>query len=51
VGVGPVENDGETITTEFIKSGAYEIDVAGVRYRAKASIKPMYDPKLERVRC
>jgi 4-methylaminobutanoate oxidase (formaldehyde-forming) len=51
VGVGPVENNGETVTVDFVKSGAYEIDIAGVRYPAKASLRPMYDPKLERVRC
>ncbi|MFH2038985.1 MAG: FAD-dependent oxidoreductase [Chloroflexota bacterium] len=51
VGVGPVENEGEVITNEFIKSGTYEIDIAGERYPAHASLKPMYDPKLLRVRC
>ncbi|MCK5317697.1 MAG: aminomethyltransferase family protein, partial [Anaerolineales bacterium] len=51
VGVGPVENNGETVSVEFIKSGSYEIDIAGVRYPAKTSLRPMYDPKLERVRC
>jgi len=51
VGVGPVENEGETVSVDFIKSGSYEIDIAGVRYPAKASLRPMYDPKLERVRC
>ncbi|MGD9093709.1 MAG: FAD-dependent oxidoreductase [Anaerolineales bacterium] len=51
VGVGPVENEGQTVTVDYIKSGSYEIDIAGVRYPAKASLSPMYDPKLERVRC
>jgi 4-methylaminobutanoate oxidase (formaldehyde-forming) len=51
VGVGPVENEGETVTAAYINSGSYEIDVAGVRYPARASLKPMYDPKLKRVRC
>jgi 4-methylaminobutanoate oxidase (formaldehyde-forming) len=51
VGVGPVENDGEIVTLDYINSGYYEIDVAGVRYPAKASLKPMYDPQLKRVRC
>ena len=50
VGVGPVENEGGTVTAEFVKSGTYEIDIAGVRYPAKVSLRPMYDPKLERVR-
>jgi 4-methylaminobutanoate oxidase (formaldehyde-forming) len=51
VGVGPVENNGGTVTPEYIKKGDYELEVAGVRYPAKASLRPMYDPKLERVRC
>jgi len=51
VGVGPVENDGDIVTAEYIRSGTYEIDIAGTRYPAKVSLRPMYDPKLERVRC
>jgi len=51
VGVGPIENEGETVTVDFVKSGSYEIDIAGVRFPAKASLRPMYDPKLEKVRC
>jgi heterotetrameric sarcosine oxidase gamma subunit len=50
VGVGPVESDEEPVTVDYIKSGSYEIDIAGVRYPAKASLRPMYDPKLLRVR-
>jgi 4-methylaminobutanoate oxidase (formaldehyde-forming) len=51
VAVGPVENDGGVVTVDYIKSGKYEINIAGTRYPAKASLRPMYDPKLERVRC
>jgi 4-methylaminobutanoate oxidase (formaldehyde-forming) len=50
VGVGPVENEGETVTVDYINSGTYEIDIAGVRHPANASLRPMYDPKLKRVR-
>ncbi len=50
VGVGPVENEGEPVSVDYIKDGSYEIDIAGVRYKAKVSLRPMYDPKLERVR-
>jgi len=50
VGVGPVENEGGTVSVDFVKSGSYEIDIAGVRYPAKASLRPLYDPKLLRVR-
>ncbi|MFC1996286.1 FAD-dependent oxidoreductase [Chloroflexota bacterium] len=51
VGVGPVEKEGEIITNDFIMSGSYEIDIAGIRYPAKVSLRPMYDPQLKRVRC
>lgn len=51
VGVGPVESEEGTVSVDYIKSGTYEIDIAGVRYPAMASLRPMYDPKLERVRC
>jgi 4-methylaminobutanoate oxidase (formaldehyde-forming) len=37
VGMGFVENE-EGATTDFINSGTYEIDIAGVRYSAKASL-------------
>jgi 4-methylaminobutanoate oxidase (formaldehyde-forming) len=48
--VGPVDKGGGIVTADYIKSGNYEIEVAGKRYPAKASLRPMYDPKLERVR-
>ena len=49
VGMGFVENE-EGATKEFINSGKYEIDIAGNRYPAKASLTPMYDPEGKRVR-
>jgi 4-methylaminobutanoate oxidase (formaldehyde-forming) len=49
VGLGPVENEGGA-TPDFVKSGSYEIEVSGVRYPARASLRPMYDPKGERIR-
>jgi len=51
VGVGPVENEGGIVTIDYVNSGSYEIDIAGTRFPARASLRPMYDPKLERVRC
>jgi len=29
----------------------YEIEVAGIRYPATASLRPLYDPKNERIKC
>jgi glycine cleavage system T protein len=51
MGMGFVEGeDSEGATVDYLKSGKYEIDIAGERFPAKASLRPMYDPKNERVR-
>jgi 4-methylaminobutanoate oxidase (formaldehyde-forming) len=34
-----------------VEPGAYEIEVAGVRQPATASLRPLYDPKNERIKC
>ena len=33
-----------------VLASSYEIEIAGERFAAEASLKPMYDPKAERVR-
>lgn len=49
VGLGFVKYEGG-VSPDFIESGAYEIDLAGERYPAKASLRPLYDPRNERPR-
>lgn len=49
VGLGYVESDQEVDAT-FIRSGHYEIEVLAERYVAAASLRPLYDPKSQRVR-
>jgi len=48
VGMGYVPCKGENIAD--VLASSYEVDVAGVRVRAVASVAPMYDPKSERVK-
>jgi 4-methylaminobutanoate oxidase (formaldehyde-forming) len=48
VGLGYVPCKGESAADML--GSAYEIDVAGVRVKAQASLKPLYDPKSLRVR-
>ena len=48
MGLGYVPCSGET--TAQVLASCYEIDVAGVRVRAEASLKPMYDPTGERAK-
>ncbi|MCH7585712.1 MAG: GcvT family protein [Acidobacteria bacterium] len=49
MGFGYVENE-EGVTPDLVKSGGFEIQVAGERIPAKASLRSMYDPKNLRVR-
>ena len=49
LGMGYVNNP-EGVTADFIKSGSYEIELAGVRHKATASLSSFYDPKSERVK-
>jgi len=48
VGLGYVPCANETAAE--VLASSYEIDVAGVRVAAQASLRPLYDPKSERVR-
>ncbi|MCC0028826.1 MAG: GcvT family protein [Brucellaceae bacterium] len=48
VGMGYVPCEGET--GEQVLASRYEIEIAGTRVGAKASLRPLYDPKSERVR-
>ena len=48
IGMGYVPCEGETAAQ--VLESSYEIEIAGVRVKAEASIKPMYDPKGERAK-
>ncbi len=49
VGLCMVERD-EPVRPPWIRSGTWEVDIAGTRYPAVASLRPMYDPKMERIK-
>lgn len=48
IGLGYVPCKGET--AEQVLASTYEIEIAGERFSAVASLKPLYDPKSERVK-
>lgn len=48
MGMGYVPSEGETASQ--LLASSYEIEIAGERFAAEASLKPFYDPKSERVR-
>jgi 4-methylaminobutanoate oxidase (formaldehyde-forming) len=41
---------GEPINQAYLDDGTWEVDIADRRYEARASIKPLYDPEMKRVR-
>lgn len=50
IGLGYVDCSNSSDLQELI-SADYEIEVAGERWQATASVRPMYDPENERIRC
>lgn len=49
VGLGPINSEGG-ISKEYVQAGKFEIEIIGVCYPARASLRPMYDPKNEKVK-
>ncbi len=49
MGFGYVES-ADGVTADMVAAGAFEIQVAGERFPAKASLRAMYDPENRRVR-
>lgn len=50
IGLGYVRMD-HGVKSEDLLEGRYEIEVAGVRVATDVSLKPMYDPQNEKIRC
>ncbi|NIW86174.1 MAG: hypothetical protein GWN09_06175, partial [Gammaproteobacteria bacterium] len=50
VALGYVEH-AAGVDADFVADGGFEIEIAGERYAARAALRPLYDPRGERVRC
>jgi len=50
VGIGFVEHD-EALTQQVVSEGTWAIQIANTAYAAEASLRPMLDPGMERVKC
>jgi len=50
VGLVMVEGHGETIDSVWLARGDWEVEIAGRRHPAIASLRPLYDPNNERVK-
>jgi 4-methylaminobutanoate oxidase (formaldehyde-forming) len=49
VGLAKIEA-GEPVTKAYLDRGSWEVEIAGTKYPAVISIRPLYDPTSERVR-
>ena len=49
VGLAMIEA-GEPITQAWLNAGRWEVDIAGKRYPAEVSLKPLYDPDMKRIK-
>jgi 4-methylaminobutanoate oxidase (formaldehyde-forming) len=49
VGLAMIEA-GEPVTQAYLDAGEWEAEIAGTRYSARASIRPLYDPDMIRIR-
>ncbi|HVF64279.1 MAG TPA: FAD-dependent oxidoreductase [Casimicrobiaceae bacterium] len=49
VGLAMIEADAP-IDAAYVDAGTWEVDIAGRRYPAVASLKPLYDPAMQRIR-
>lgn len=49
IGYGYVRN-AEGVSTDYLSSGSYELDVATRRVPAKIFLQPLYDPKMARIK-
>jgi 4-methylaminobutanoate oxidase (formaldehyde-forming) len=50
IAMGYVENRGAVVTNEWLGAGRYELEVAGERQPASASLRPLYDPAGVRIK-
>ena len=42
--------EGEVVTPKYLKAGSYTIDAMGEHYPATLHMKPVFDPKKNRVK-
>ena len=49
VGLAMIEA-GEPLTPAWLNAGRWEVDIAGKRYPAEVSLKPLYDPDMKRIK-
>ena len=50
VGLAMIEGGGAPVDAAFLASGTWEIEIAGKDWPAMASMKPLYDPEMKKIK-
>jgi 4-methylaminobutanoate oxidase (formaldehyde-forming) len=50
VGLAMIDSGGLPIDQKWVDAGTWEVDIAGRRYPARASLRPLYDPEMARIK-
>jgi 4-methylaminobutanoate oxidase (formaldehyde-forming) len=50
IGLAMIEGGETPVNAAFLASGQWEVEIAGKRYPAMASLKPLYDPEMKRIK-
>ena len=48
--VGLAEVTGDPVNAAWLEEGDWEVEIAGKRYPAEVSLKPMFDPGMARIK-
>jgi 4-methylaminobutanoate oxidase (formaldehyde-forming) len=51
VGLAMIDGGSEVVDAKWVEAGKWELDIAGKRYPAIASIKPLFDPENKKIKC
>jgi glycine cleavage system aminomethyltransferase T len=49
VGLAMVESD-RPVDAAWLRDGRWEVDIAGKRYPVTVSLRPLFDPRMERIK-
>jgi 4-methylaminobutanoate oxidase (formaldehyde-forming) len=50
VGLAMIEGGAEVVDQKYLDAGTWELEINGKRYPAVASMKPLYDPEMKKVK-
>jgi 4-methylaminobutanoate oxidase (formaldehyde-forming) len=50
VGLAMIESGGPPIDQAYLDGGRFEVEIAGKSYPARASLRPLYDPEMKKIK-